>query len=412
MDVAIYSWIPHPEVRAHFPLGHKLDFWCICDTDGIRQFVPELALRIGWGGFLVNASCGGMAILEQRWRGASAEVRSNNCNHYRLRQLIYQWSFNDKRSLNREFTRLEDLTLRPNERPDPSISTIIPEWAFWNSHDVRQDPRSQNEQMELFRQAAQAEVERCGRTSATEVELISFGIVGLARRDPLNVNCSTNELVLTKIRKSVWEEYDPKLEFSSDIKNEIEDRLWEALRKHIELPNEEFHRWFFDDVDNLVTQISKRKRNGRVISRKQVNRAFGELVWEAYLSTSELVAEQFRMFEGVLPDRLSEKERELFNAFFRPQRHFGGLIPLLLYPRFKLLKPTLIESISNNSDNSLAPAIITSILIYAEMVKAKRDAETRAKKSTRSDRTSHRASAPTHADPVDIDFDRQENDDQ
>jgi hypothetical protein len=51
-------------------------------------------------------------------------------------------------------------------------------------------------------------------------------------------------------------------------------------------------------------------------------------------------------------------------------------------------------------------------LIYAEMVKAKRDAETRAKKSTRSDRASHRASAPTHADPVDIDFDKQENDDQ
>ncbi|MDB5390634.1 MAG: hypothetical protein JWM11_6280 [Planctomycetaceae bacterium] len=402
VEVVIYRWIPRVEVRTLFPPGHLLDFWCIRGVDGFRRLLPVTAVKSGCGAFLVNSAASGMAFIERPWQNATPEVRSNNCNYYRFRQLIYQWSSSEKRSLNRELTRLEDLRLRSNERPDISISTIVPEWAFWNQTNVPEETRSQDEQMTLFVEAARSEAARCGRPAVAETDLINLGIIGLARNDPFAVIGSTNARLLTLIRKSVWEDYGPDLEFNSDIKNEVEGRLWDSFRKHNHLSTDAFHEWFFKDIDNLIGQISKRKRNNHSISRDQVNQALGELVWESFQVTSKLAAHQMRWFKAVLPEALCSEEELWFNALYETKAQYGGLIPLMLHSRFKLFHPLMLELLSIRSDGSSEAALVTSILMHAEMVKARRDADTRSKNNTGRNRARHQASIPSYVEPVEI----------
>lgn len=402
VEVTLHRWTPKPAVQNLFPPSHRLEFWCVRGPDGLRRFLPKMAWDVGYGPFLMNAAAGGIAVLERPWQAATAEERSDNCNYYRLRHLIYQWSFNRKRTLNREFTRLEDIVLRSNERPDDSVSTIIPEWAFWEPGQVEAEPLPQYEQLLRFTAEGRAEAARLERCLAQERDLINLGIIGLARKDPLAVNGAASARVLELIRKSVWEDYELSGKSAVEIKDEVEDRLWDSFGKHNHLSTDAFHQWFFEDVDNLVGQISKRNRNNRQISRDQVNQALGELVWEAYLVVSDFVECQMRLFKAALPQPLTLEEQRWFDACYRMQPRYGGLIPLMLHSQFQLLKPILVESLEGDSDGSLEATVVTSVLIHAEMVKARREADKRSKNNTSVGRAKHRATQPAFVEPVNI----------
>lgn len=402
IEVTLHRWTPSSGVQSLFPPGHRLEFWCVRGSDGLRRFLPKMAWDVGYGPFLLNAAAGGIAVLERPWQTATAEKRSDNCNYYRLRHLIYQWSFNRKRGLNREFHRLEDIALRSNERPDDSVSTIIPEWAFWEPGQIEAEPLPQDEQLRRLTGEGRAEAARLGRSLEDEGDLINFGIIGLARKDPLDVNGSASARALELIRKSVWEDYELSSEPAVEIKDEVEDRIWDSFRKHNHLSTDAFHQWFYKDLDNLVGQISKRNRNNRRISRDQVNRALGELVWEGYLVISDFVECQMRMFKAALSEPLTPDEQKWFDACYRAQPRYGGLIPLMLHSQFQLLKPILVESLEGDSDGSLEATVVTSVLVHTEMVNARREADKRSKNNTSVGRAKHRATQPAFVEPVNI----------
>jgi len=406
ITVSQYTWTPKREVFGLIADGYNLKMACLTDRQGFRRFIPYVS---GAGPFIVNAAAGGMAVVERHLRSKDLSVhdRAAQLNHYRIRQLIYQWSFSRKRNLQREILRIEDLSLHANERPDSSVLTILPECLTIPDSETEKSEESHQRALKTFLEGGQQAAESLGINNLSEPDLIRFCILAQARLDPVQINeCSdaSNIRRIRLVRQSLVSDLEYNPDKLAQVKQTVEESLWAAYVKHDGLDSAGFRKWFHQDVDNLVQSIAQRLKTAsrhRVKSgsqfdnsspeiRRQVHKSIAELIWEAQQTTSQLVRQMMRQFQFALIPRLTDDELIAFNALYDEHCWSGNLVPLMYHSHFKLLKPLMYELQQPSCSDQTRAAFVNAIFLKTSMIKTRRECDVRRKNSTVGDQAQFR----------------------
>lgn len=376
-----YVWVPHQEMRSEFAANFELSLFCHTTDSGFRFFVPCDCAET----FLLRASSGGMAYLTRDWNcpvrdsmEPSAPIRD-----YRFQQLILQWSWNAKRSMKSEIHRVRALSLRPDERVDQSIFTILPLSLFRTSQVELYE--AQSEILALFLDGGKSNVEeRVGRR-LSDTEFIRLRILELARTDPLQIRGNSmriHERRIGMVRNALQSELDAEGKPAAEVVEEVRRRLWEAYQKHDHLNTDQFSQWFFKDLDNIYKSIAKRNCGNLNLDNREVRRSLGVLIYESQLATSLLVRLQMKGFKAELTPPLIHSEEVAFDALFDAHDWSGDLIPMMFYAHADLLRPLFCELQSENCSKMARAAFINAIVLKTEMLKNRRQAD-RQRKSRR-----------------------------
>src|SRR5262249_18009338 len=162
---------------------------------------------------------------------------------------------------------------------------------------------------------------------------------------------------------------------SESVVRRVGERLRQGLEGHLDDGTKEFHRWFFDGIDNLVHQIAKKKRPGGPLPREMVRQAMLEVVFRAFARVGECVHQQMRAFREALPEPLRGTERAIFNSLYQGQAWLGGLPLILLYDRFEFLREALLAMWTRPQDRGLQGTLLRLLQFYGEMTAKKRAAD-------------------------------------
>lgn len=212
---------------------------------------------------------------------------------------------------------------------------------------------------------------------------IRLGLLEAARRNPLDIDHLTEQEALQWIRLSLFDIGPATEPIEAEVRNQVIERFLDVLEKHWELPTQEFNRWLYDGIDNVVHQVAKRKRGGGPITRAVVRQVILELVFESYQYIAVGLHVQMRAFAGALPEPLNEQEQAIFDATFIRQPLLGQLSLLLIHDQFDLLQEIVPEIWQQPNEPHLWRVLLQLLRIHAEMVSKKRESERRYKQVPR-----------------------------
>ncbi|QDT63587.1 hypothetical protein [Calycomorphotria hydatis] len=133
----------------------------------------------------------------------------------------------------------------------------------------------------------------------------------------------------------------------------------------------EFDNWFSGPKNSFIKQIAKKKCEFGPCSLDEVRSVLLDLGWRSYSYVSGMLHMQFRAFQNSIPDKLSDKESELYELLYLPHQVFCGHPLLLLKERVPFLQTALTEN-SAGLEMNLAGVIHTLLIYYIEMVEARR----------------------------------------
>lgn len=218
------EWIPNRRVLRPLPTDYRLQFRIITGPDGLRQIVPTVALQ----DFVLTAAVGGLAIMT-RVRRTSAEQRYT----YRLMSLLHQWSHSNRRLLNRQFKRAEDLELRKSERTYKGEKSNLPHALVECS-----EPWTVSRFLKEGRSSARS----AGHSSPSVDKQVAYALLEIAAESPSIANLLDPTQSEKVIRYSLLgSNQGARLPHGTDV-SEIEERLIKAVHKKLSLSTDEFDR--------------------------------------------------------------------------------------------------------------------------------------------------------------------------
>ena len=324
------DWIPNRRVLRLIPLGFRLPLQVVRGADGLRRILPRCTARE----FLVRAATGGLAVM-QRVRKLTKDDRQS----YRLMSLLFQWSFSDRRLMSRRIRRTEDLRLRQSERGGDSDRDILPDIEATNH-------------LDKTKRLTPEELLRCGRQSARERGVpaedvshqIHLGLLEMAHHSSVQTNALCPEVSAAIIRISLFGLEQGERTNDAELKALVEERMIQAVQKHLDLPNKEFSRWMWKDFDNIVQQLAKRtNKQGGPVSRPRVRYILFDLLWRSFGYVSQCVRMQMQAVRQAIQPPLTDQERRVFGLWYDSQPWTAGLAPIMLHNRLGLLLPTLAD---------------------------------------------------------------------
>ena len=324
------DWTPNRRVLKLVPPDFRLPLQVVCGTDGSRRILPRCTARE----FLVRAACGGLAVM-QRVRKLSKDDRQS----YRLMGLLFQWSFSDRRLMCRTIRRSEDLRLRSSERSSLADGDILPdiETADPSGKAKRLTPE------ELWDRGQQSACER-GISDVTVSQRINLGLLEMAHCSPAQTNPLRHDQSDQILRFSLFGIDQGDRTDDAELKALVEERMIQAVQKHLDLSEGDFSRWMWKDFDNIVQQLAKRtKRQGGSVSRQQVRFILFDLLWRSFGYVSQCVRMQMQAVRQAIEPALTDQERRIFGLWYDSQPWTGGLAPIMLHNRLGLLLPTLAD---------------------------------------------------------------------
>ena len=324
------DWIPNRRVLRLVPPGFRLPLQVVCGTDGLRRISPRCDARE----FLKRAACGGLAVL-QRVRMLTREDRQT----YRLMSFLFQWSFSDRRLLSRTIQRAEDLRLRQSERGGDSDRDILPDIEITThlGKTKRLTPQ------ELLSCGPQSVRER-GIPSETVSSQIHLGLLKVAGRSMDRLSALQAEDTPAIIRISLLGHDQGERSEDAELIDLVEERLVEAVQKHLDWTDEEFRKWMWNDFDNIVQQLAKRgRKQGEQASRQQVRFVMLDLLWRSFGYVSQCVRLQMQAVRRAITPLLTGQERRIFGLWYEAQPWVAGLAPIMMHNRLDLMLPTLAD---------------------------------------------------------------------
>ena len=359
-----YVWRPSAAIRRELPQGFCQSFDCRTGTDRLRRFIPSAGL----GTFLVEASLSGSVVLARR-----VNLGSQERLRYHEMRLVYQLGLHLREHFDRSFKKAPDLYLpRPGRVGE---AHLLPD-GLGNGPQGTGESWGPAELLERGRENAIA----AGCNKPDQETCIRFGLLEAARRDPLDPDRLSETDALKIVRLALFDLGPAQNPIEEAQVGQVNSRLREALRQHIYDSTDDFNRWFFDSVDNLVHQMAKKKRPGGPIAREVVRQAILELVFEAYVCIGNTIHEFMWDFCRALPRKLSKKERSLFDLFYMKQSFFGGLPLVLLHDRYDFLQEVMLEILGDPQDRRLTGVLLRLLQYYGAMASRKREGDRQYKK--------------------------------
>ena len=229
------------------------------------------------------------------------------------------------------------------------------------------------------------EARETGTPNPDPATCIILGLTAAAQLKPLKLS----SISLVKSRKLVrlaLFDLGPSLDKTKkhDIMT-VCDRLMESLQPHLEDDTSSFNHWFFDNLDNIVHQISKRKSGP--LSRDVVRQAIVELVFRSFLDVGLCVHTFMDAFRKSLPEPLTATEQSLFASLYLAKPKLGDLPLILLHDRFDILKPSILDIMERPRDHKCLAVLLRLLEYYAFMASKKREGDRNYKK--RSNKRNH-----------------------
>ncbi len=371
LSAVAMEWISNRRVIKSVPQDFRLPLRVIRRSDGLRQIVPGCNPR----DFLIRAAAGGLGLL-QRVKQPTADVLQT----YRLMTLLFQWSFSNRCLMSRTIRRAEDLELRRSERDDSSKRDILPEITLTKS-EYSSERLTPDQLLKRGRESAR---ER-GIPSVSTFHQINLGLLATARHSPNLVNPSNSESIKSCIRLNLFGLNQGERIDDVERIALIEERLLEAVRKHLDLADAEFRKWMWGDFANIVWQLAKRKAiPGGPFSPDQVRFVLFDLLWRSFGYVSDCVRLQMQAVRLAIHPAFSEQERHVFGLWYDAQPWVAGLAPVVLHNQFGLLLPTLADLEAPGADSEqFWQAFSLAMYWSSEMAANRRCADVNQKKHKR-----------------------------
>ena len=159
---------------------------------------------------------------------------------------------------------------------------------------------------------------------------------------------------------------------ASDHFDRVRERFMAVLERHLDDSTAKFNRWFFENSDGVIHQISKQVSNGGPIPRDIVREVRLQTILEAYQSMAICIHAGMRAAQNELPFELSDAEIDHFELLYRRQDALAGLPLILLRDRLVRIG---IDPLTCPVEDA-APRILLRLLhYYAEMVSKRRAAD-------------------------------------
>lgn len=348
-----FTWKPSDEIRHLLPPDFSLEFFCWVGQDSVRRFAPTVPL----GKFIPEAFLAGLAIQLGRF-GFDPRVRFSYCAMLTLYQLAPRL----REHLDRRFVRKEDFAASRGQDvlPEHFGTTSAGEGSRWTVEELEKEGRDA--------------ATKTGRTSPDSATCFHLGLLEAARRNPLPPSSLSEDEARQLVRLGLFDLGPVPGEADAAKTEEVIGRVLDALMKHQDYGTEEFNRWFFDHVDNLVHQVSKKKTGG-TISREVVRQALLEEVFRSYTYVGDCVHLLMMDVRDALPDPLNERELGVFRFLYLKQRYLGGLPLLLLRDRFDFLDEAIQTLLVSSPDQDNIGALLRLLEYYGAMVSNKRQVD-------------------------------------
>lgn len=377
-----YVWEPSGEIASMMPDGFRIELesWQIPD-DSFRRFVPR-----DLGTLLIQASLAGRAILSA---GKTTSPRDrNNANRARL---LFQAGPGFREFLGRNFRRQVDLQVSGERRLKPHPYGILPEHLGVDANGAGQR-WSISRLMEEGRNALTA-----GSTNAVDEEsCIQRGLFQAAKINPISPQSLKKREAQALIRMALFDGGKRPAKIAAELRQRILMRLDASLDQHLDDDVESFRCWFFENLDNIVHQVSKRKTDGGPIDRDLVRQCILDFVFDAYVAVARCVDAFMKDFAAALHQPLSSKERMFFRANYCARNCLGGFSLAFLQVRFSFLREAVLDIFHHFEDRTHWGVLLRLLDFYSAMAtnKRKSDAEykNRKKHQTRTGRTSRQES--------------------
>lgn len=288
---------------------------------------------------------------------------------YHTMRLVYQLAPRLRENLVRGFRRLDDLYIPRPARIGGEIN-ILPDDLGFNA-EGRDHPWTVRQLAAAGRDAA-ADV---GIANPTEEDLIRLGVWAAARRQPIDVRRMPVEDATTLVRLGLFDLGPADEALDPALADEVIGRLIDGLEKHQDDTTEQFHHWFLEEFDNIVHQISKRKRPGGEIERAVVRQAMLEAVFRSMRYVGDCVHVQAKAFADACRPGLSRQERAAFSALYERHPCLGDMPLILLHEHLPFAREAMRELTSNPTDLQRAGVFLRALQFHGEMVRKKRESE-------------------------------------
>ena len=230
-------------------------------------------------------------------------------------------------------------------------------------------------------QAAQLQ----GIINPTPEDCIACGVNHEAAVHPANISGLTADDLRRSLRHALFDLGPSEVAVDPITKDRVYGRLVDAMQPHLGEPIADFNRWFFENVDGIVHQISKRKKPDGPIQRAVVRQAILEIVFDSWRYVGQNVSIFMRSVSRAIKPSLSTDEQTAFDVLYRRNQYLGDLPLVLFHEQFPKIRPAVLEIY----DNPHAPAAwgrLQRVLhTYAMMIARRRDAD-RLRKRSRKDK--------------------------
>jgi len=356
-----YVW--HPNADLELPAGFELVMNCDTGIDAINRFVPYAPTRA----FILSASLAGQAILT-----SSGRLSREQSFSYHAMRLVFQRAGQFREYLGRHFRRKSELFITRAARLEHENKNVLP-------HDLGLDVQgrgirwSVNELLKRGREAAIT----LGNNEPIEELWIRLGLLESARLNPFDPATLTVRESRSLVRQALFDLGTGTEVATQEQKDRVCDLLLAALEKHADDSTDHFRTWFFEQADNLIHQIAKKKKGGGPIDRTLVRQAMLEIVFDAHEYIADTILAWAHDFCRALPYRLSRADHDLFSLLYCKRRGLGGFPLIMLHERFEVIRECVVEAISAPTDKFSIGRLLRVLHYYAVMCRERRNADAR-----------------------------------
>lgn len=352
-----FRWTPAAELSAFLPTDFSIDFRCV--TCGGHR---------GWklvqndGEFFGRTATAGLAI---EW--ASGRISKSEIDRFALHQLLFQLSSARHERLKRGLKYSLDLLITSD-----AASHIV---------DIA-DPLGQ--QSESDRQTASRYLARlikngrsAARTAGIEMPMtfqlvLAYGIDHEAQKSAAATESADPAECQFVVRTSLFELGPSTERISDEIRTQVTERLKDALRRHLSDSTEDFDRWLFENYDNVVHSISKRKTP---IDRDIVRQVLLEEIFDSWCSVGHLTSICIGMVRRAISPAITPEEDSAFTALYDRNPYFGPFSLQLLREQCPMLSPSFTAVLEEPEKASSWVRLQRALEIYSLILLARRATE-------------------------------------
>jgi len=304
---------------------------------------------------------------------------------YELMLKLNQRMPQTKAHLERQFSSITDLKIRPSGRIDRQNDRNILPVNLGLTADGRGRKWSIDRLLEEGDKLLELTPRLCMQSGEADgfqgQRRIACGLMAAAELNPLRLSA-------TKVKRLVQMAL---LDMSTDIPPHprqtelfVTARLRALWNAHLGNSDAEFRNWFQGSRSNLVKAIANlHGHQGGKLEREHVEWALLKLtaqgLWFAASCQHQFA---FAVWATVSP-QFNHLDRSAFEQLYFPQPYLGGLTLPLIWERSHFLRPVLTRIWSEPANRKLRPILWRMLDYYVQMVGARRLADCRSKARTR-----------------------------